>query len=110
MKFCPGILPEEYQQHKDVIRYDKGVQIIDEPFRRVSSVKCRLWFPLPLGGYNKEKKKFSTVICWECVQLQGLLQADVRQLSQVSPEVKVQHQQADSFYPMKYLSPESLQK
>ena len=42
--------------------------------------------------------------------LRGLLQADVRRLSSVTPEVKVQHQQAHSFYPMKYLSPDSLQK
>lgn len=65
---------------------------------------------MPSGGYSKEKKKSSAVICRECIRLRGLLQADVRRLSYVTPEVKVKHQQAGSFYPMKYLSPESLQK
>lgn len=112
MKFCPGLSPEEYTRYKEVIRYDKkGVQIIDHPFRRISSTKCQLWFPLPLRGTNiPEKKKSSAVVCRECVVLRGLLQADLRRLSNVTPEVKVQHQQASSFYPMKYLSPDSLQK
>ena len=41
--------------------------------------------------------------------LRRLLQADVRRLICVTPEVKVQHQEAHS-YPMKYLSCDSLQK
>lgn len=111
MKFCPGIPFEDYQSFKEVIKYDKkGVCITEEPFRRVSSNKCRLWFLLPSKGYSKEIKNSSAVICRECVRLRGLLQADVRRLSKVTPEERVQHEQADSFYPMKYLSPESLKR
>ena len=79
MKFCPEIPSDEYQQFKDVIRYDKkSVQITNEPFHWISSVKCQVWFPMPSGGYSKEKKKSSAVICRECVRLRSLLQADVR--------------------------------
>ena len=45
IKFCPGLSQEEYARYKDVIRYE--VQVIEHPYRRIASTKCRLWFLLP---------------------------------------------------------------
>ena len=46
-KTCPGIQMEEYEQYKEVIRYDpKHVQVIDFPTRRIESEKCERWFLL----------------------------------------------------------------
>ena len=110
-KLCPGIQMEEYEQYKEVIRYDpKRVQILDFPVRHIESEKCERWFLLSQNNASKEKREASEVLCRECVQLRYYLQASVQRLSNVTPEVKVQHQQADSFYPMKYLSPQSLQR
>ena len=47
MKFSPGIPSDEYQQFKDVIRYDKSVQITNEPFHQISSVSAKYGFPCP---------------------------------------------------------------
>lgn len=91
-------------QYKEVIRYDpKRVQIIEFPARRIESEKCQHWFPLGRGNATKEKKQAPELLRQECLQY---LQASVQRLSSVIPEEKVQHQQADAFYPMKYLSPQ----
>ncbi len=111
-KICPGIEIEEYEQYKEVIRYDpKSVQIVDFPVKRIESTKCEHWFPLSQShSVAKKKRETPEVLCHECVQLRRYLQESVRRLSSVTAEDKVQHQQADSFYPMKYLSPQSLQR
>ena len=69
-----------------------------------------LFFPLGRSGITKEKREASEVLCRECVKIRHYLQASMRRLSSVTPEEKVQHQQVDSSYPMKYLSPHSLQR
>ena len=107
-KFCPGISLEEYERCKQVIGYDpKNVRIIDVPIKRIESVKCEHWFPLSRGRTTKEKQQASELLCRECIKLQQYLASSVRRLSGVTPE---KHQQADSCYPMKYLSPQSLQR
>ena len=111
-KFCPGFQVEEYEQYKEVIRYDpKRVWIVDFPVKRIESANCEHWFPLSQGrSVTKKKRETSEVLCQECMQLRHYLRESVQRLSSVTPEDKVQHQQADSFYPMKYLSPQSLQR
>lgn len=111
MKFCPGFSSEEYAQYKQVIGYDvKRVRITDHPVRRIASKDCLLWYLMPLYGSSKEKQQSSAVLCKKCVSLRGNLQAGVRRLSNVTPEMKVKREQANSSFPMKYLSPESLQR
>ena len=106
MKFCPGIPAEEYKQYKDVMRYDrKGVRVVEAPAKRIASTKCRLWYPVA-RNVTKEKKKSAEILCPDFVRLQCYLQQDVKRLSGVPAEVKAQHQQAQSHYPMMYLSPE----
>ena len=109
--YARRIQMEEYEQYKEVIRYDpKRVQVLDFPVRRIESEKCERWFLLSRSNASKEKREASEVLCHECVQLRYYLQASVRRLSNVVPEVKVQNQQTGSLYPMKYLSPQSLQR
>ena len=56
------------------------------------------------------RKKSTEILCRKCVRLKCYLQSDVKQLKDVPPEVKLQHQQASSHYPLRCLSPESLRK
>ena len=107
MKVCPGISVEEYESYKEVIRYDqKKVHITNDPFTRIASVKCLLWFPMPR---NMDKQKMtSKVVCTECATLKRNLRKATKRLSSVTPAVKVQHQQAESTFPLMYLSPTSL--
>lgn len=111
-KVCPGIEVEEYDQYKQVIGYDpKKVRIVDLPVKRIESTKCERWFPLSQShGVTRKKRENPHVLCRECVQLQRYLRASVQRLSSVTAEDKVKHEQADSYYPLKYLSPESLQR
>ena len=108
MKFCPGVSLEEYEGYKEVIRYDqKKVLITTEPFKRVASVDCLLWFPITRYA-SREKKVAAEVVCTACVTLIHDLREAKKRLSCVTSEDKVQHQQASSNYPLKYLSPTSL--
>uniref|UniRef100_A0A1X7U4E8 Uncharacterized protein n=1 Tax=Amphimedon queenslandica TaxID=400682 RepID=A0A1X7U4E8_AMPQE len=46
-KFCPGIDIAEYEEFKSEIRFDlKSVRRTNEPFLRIDSVNCLLWFEL----------------------------------------------------------------
>ena len=68
MKFCPGITEEEYDQYQDVLRYDqKNVLTSEEPFKRICSVQCKLWYPIA-RSYSKAQRKSSEVMCVECVK------------------------------------------
>lgn len=77
--FCPRIQLKEYEQYKEVIRYDpKRVKIVDVPVKRITSAKCECWFPLARSGITKEKQLASEVLCRECLQLRRYLQSSVR--------------------------------
>ena len=67
-KFCPGFQMEEYEQYKEVIRYDpKRVWIVDFPVKYIESAKCD---PLSQGrSVTKKKRETSEVLCQECMQL-----------------------------------------
>ena len=111
MKYCPGFQLQQYEEYKEIIRYDmKSVKLTDTPVKRIASAKCLLWFPLGKRGVKKEKLEESEVLCSPCVRLLGYLRSTAQRLSLVPPEDKVKHQQAGSFFPMKYLSPESLKR
>ena len=81
------------------------MHITTEPFKRISSVDCLIWFP---ARYTLKQKMVLGVMCTACVTLKHDLRRAVKRLSLVMPESKVQHQQAGSTYLMMYLSPTSL--
>uniref|UniRef100_A0A1X7VGV7 Uncharacterized protein n=1 Tax=Amphimedon queenslandica TaxID=400682 RepID=A0A1X7VGV7_AMPQE len=67
--FCPGLSPAIYDRYIEVIRYDiKSVRRIHEPFERVDSVNCLLWFQLGKRA-SKERQDASEVLCCKCVRL-----------------------------------------
>ena len=106
MQVCPGIPPEEYEGYKKVIGYDqKRVQITNDPFTRIASVKCLLWFPIPRS--MGKQKMTSEIVCTECASLRCTLRKSKKRLSSVPLAVTVKRQQAESTYPLKYLSPAS---
>ena len=108
MTVCPGISVEEYESYKEVIRYDqKNVLITNDPFTRIASVKCLMWFRVPRNT-SKQKRMASEVVCTECATLKHDLRRAAKRLSSATSATKMQHQQAESTYPMKYLSPASL--
>ena len=108
MTVCPGISVEEYESYKEIIRYDqKNVHITTDPFTRIALVKCLVWFPVPRNT-SKQKRMASEVPCTECAKLKHDLRRAAKRLSSTTPATKVQHQQAESTYPLKYLSPASL--
>ena len=110
MKFCPGLSMEEYEQCKKIIGYDvKNVCISDEPFKRVASKQCLLWYRMP-RNLSRDQKKSHEVICGKCRILRSQLKGAVKRTSEVTPEAKLRRQQASSSFPMRYLSPESLEK
>ena len=110
-KLCPGIGGEEYAEYKELIRYDqKQVVFVDAPVKRIESAKCKRWFPLIGSTVEKSKRKSPVIICQECANLRKKLKEKAKQLSTVNPKKKVEHQQAKSVYPKKYLSPHSLHR
>ena len=85
MNFCAGITEEEYDQYRDVLRYDqKGVLISEEPFKRICSVQCKLWFPIA-RSCSKAQKRSSEVMCVECVKLKGYLKNSADRIAAVFP-------------------------
>lgn len=85
------------------------MKIVSVPVKHISSTKCRLWYPVA-RSISKERKNEHEVLCAECVSLQMQLQIASKRLANVPSEVKIQHQQAQSNFPMSYLSPNSLHK
>uniref|UniRef100_A0A1X7U674 Uncharacterized protein n=1 Tax=Amphimedon queenslandica TaxID=400682 RepID=A0A1X7U674_AMPQE len=68
-KFCPGLSPAIYDGYKEVIRYDiNSVCRIHEPFERVDSVNCLLWFELGKRA-SEEHRDAGEVLCCKCVRL-----------------------------------------
>ena len=108
MTVCPGISVEEYESYKEVIRYDqKNVYITTDLFTCIASVKCLTWFPIP-RSMSKQQRMVSEVACTECAKLKHDLRRAAKRISSATPATKVQHQLAESTYPLKYLSPASL--
>ena len=107
MKICPGISEEEYTEFHDVLRYDqKSVVITEEPFKRVCSVRCKLWFPIA-RSCSKAQKQALEVTCSECVWLKVHQKNSSNRIAAMSPSRKVQPQQSSSTYLLTYLSPTS---
>ena len=109
-KFCPGIEPSKYEKYKEIIRFDpKSVRITKEPFSRVDSVSCMMWFELGKRRSN-DQKQADAVICPRCVRLICDLERQVKRTEAESPSKKVKRQSASSHACLSYMSPSSQMK
>ena len=80
--------------------------ITEEPFKRVCSVRCKLWLSVARSCSKAQKQAFEVVYS-ECVRLKVHLKNSSDRIAANSPGRKVQHHQSLSTYPLKYLSPTS---
>ena len=88
-KFCPGIDKEEYDMYRNEIRFDvKSARIMTEPFHRIDSVKCEMWFQLGERA-PKLRRDASEVLCHHCVRLQCDLQHQRNRTSKESPSKRL---------------------
>lgn len=97
MRICPGIDVKTYESLKDSIGYDqKNVQITNDPFTRISSVKCTPFF--------RQRRKNPE--CYECLKLLRELKDGSKRKSSIMAAAKLDNEKANS----QYLSPASLEK
>ena len=107
-KFCPGIEWNLYeQQYFQVIRYHlKSVRYSISPFQRVDSIRCALWFKLPVNASLAEKSS-DEVMCSACKRLRTDLNWQLKRTQAESPSRKVKRQAASSKAKLSYMSPAS---
>lgn len=109
-KFCPGFHDAAYEAYFDVIRYDpKGVRRTTQPIARIDSNSCLLWHKLARNASIFEKD-MESVMCSSCKRLRNILEQQVKRISSRSPSKKVARVQPSSNYPLKFLSPKSVEK
>jgi len=108
-KFCPGLGYKEYhEQYHDVIRYHSAqVHVTELPFQRVDSNNCLKWYKQSHNA-TMEEKHADEVKCISCKKLIHDLERQKERIESQSPERKVKRQAANSNYPVKYLSPNSV--
>ena len=108
-KFCPGLNPSDYEQQRDIIRFDlKSVRQTQEPFSHVDSVKCNIWSEL--GKVSLERRKADTVLCRACVRLKCDLEHQVKRTSAECRSKKIKRQCSSSHARTSYMSPTSVSK
>ena len=110
-KFCPGIDPHHYRSHySKAIRFNIAtVRQMLEPFDRVDSVNCQLWYQ-PANNATRSEKSANEVQCYACKRLVTDLNCQRRQTLQESPSRKLKWQSSSSRARLKYMSPASQQK
>ena len=95
-KFCPGINVDEYDKQRSEIRFDvKSVRIMKEPFSRIDSVRCGMWFQLGKRA-PKLRRDATEVLCPQCVRLRCDIQHQLKRTTSESPSKKLKRQQASS--------------
>lgn len=110
-RFCPGINPIEYEQFREVIRFDiKSVHRTQEPFLHVASVNCLLWFELAAKCSIEKKEAKDGVMCPACVRLKCDLQHQANRTAMESPSKKKARQQSSSRARLTYMSPASKER
>lgn len=104
-KFCPGFDSDVYNTtYFDVIRYDpKGVRRTTQPIARIDSQGCLLWHKLA-SIFEK------AVMCSSCKRLKNILEQRIKKIKTVSPSKKSACIQPSSNFPLKYLSPQSVER
>ena len=109
-KFCPGINATEYEIMKGTIRFDvKSIRKTQEPFIRVDSVKCALWFQLGTTC-RSERRSAESVLCQPCVRLKCDIQHQFNRTESESPTKKLLRQGSSSRARLSYMSPTSREK
>ena len=110
-KFCLGIDPQHYKLHYyETIHFDlKSVQQTIEPFVRVDSVNCKLWFTSANNATIAEKSS-REVRCSACKRLVTNLDCQRRRTLAESPSRKLKRQSSSSRTRLTYMSPASQQK
>ena len=110
-KFCPGINPDHYKFHYyEAIRFDiKSVRQTKEPFARVDSVNCKLWFQLASNATSAEKRS-KEVRCSACKRLVTDLDCQRRRTLAESPTRKLNRQSSSSRARLSKMFPFSRQK
>ena len=85
-KFCPGIDPQHYKlYYYEMIRFDlKSVRQTIEPFVRVDSVNCKLWFTFANNATIAEKSS-RELRCSACKRLVTDLDCQRRRTLAESP-------------------------
>ena len=103
-KFCPGIDPDEYEKMREVIRFDiVSVRKTQEPFLRIDSVSCSIWFELG-ANCRLNRREAGAVMCPSCVRLKCDLQHQVNRTSSESPSKKIKRQARLSHARLCYVS------
>ena len=106
-KFCPGIDVDEYEQIRAIIRFDlASVWKTTEPFCRIDSINCLLWFELGAKCTN-ERRLADTVVCPSCVRLKSDLQHQLKRTTAESPSKRLKRQSSLSRAHLTYMSPSS---
>lgn len=110
-KFCPGFDYDSYMEnYREKIQYHPSqVQITTNPFKRVQSSHCTMWYKLPKNA-TKVQKSLLSVLCGACKRLWGQLDRALQHCTSYGPRRKIKRQQSSSNYPLKYMSPASLMK
>ena len=100
-KFCPGLEVSEYEEYKRNIHFDiKSVRKLTEPFLRIESISCQIWYELGKSSSIK-KREAESVLCQHCVRLKCNLSHQAKRTQQESPS---------SHARLLYMSPFSQQK
>ena len=87
-KFCPGLDASEYISYKEKIQFDvKSLRKTEEPFLRIDSVRCLLWFRLGKTA-SVQRREAESVVCPPCVKLRGDLDHQLRRTLAESPSKK----------------------
>ena len=109
--FCPGISYDAYfNDFYPVIRFHcKPVNVMECPVKCVHSKSCKRWFKLPKNA-SREEQASNEVLCGACKRLNSILKYQKSKSSLVSPAKRQKRQAPNSNYPLKFLSPASVQK
>lgn len=109
--FCPGIGYDAYfNDFYPVIRFHcKPVNFMKCPVKRVDSKSCIRWYKLPKNA-TREEQASNEVLCGACKRLISVLKHQKSKSSLVSPAKRMKRQAPNSNYPLKFLSPTSVQK
>ena len=109
--FCPGISYDAYfNDFYPVIRFHcKPVNVMECPVKCVNSKSCKRWFKLPKNA-TREEQASNEVLCGACKRLNSILKYQKSKSSLVSPAKRQKRQAPNSNYPLKFLSPASVQK
>ena len=112
-KFCPGIDrdPQFYRlYYYEAIQFNiKSVQETEEPFARVDSINCKLWFQLASNATSAEKSA-KEVQCSPCKRLVTDLNCQRRRTLAEGPGRKMKRQSSSSRARLTYMSLASQQK